>query len=531
MVLLGKGDGTFTAGKSMSLSGPFVAGDFNGDGILDLATFVTTPYYDGTSYTVTMLLGNGDGTFAVATRSDPSGYDPGFVAAGDFNGDGVSDLIVSEGFFHGAGSDAKVSLSGVPASTASISNITVLPAGSGAHQVVASYAGDGNYKAITSSATSLTAIQGTPTVTVIPSANPEPYGTSVTLTSTVGGSGLTPTGGVTFYDGSAELGAGVLNSSGVVTYATNALSIGSHSITASYAGDSNYTTGTSAALMLTVNKSAPTAILTTSANPVLDGTQVAFVATVTGGGAEPTGAVGFFDGTTALGTGTLSKGIATYVTSALSIGSHSIAAYYGGDGNYISVTSDASVVQVSQVLIAVPAPSPVSAGANTTTTATLSAGSTYSGTINLICTLTGSPAGAQNLPTCNLNPASVTVTSGGSGTTVLTVNTTAASTTALVRPFRWNRWKFGGEAAVLATVLMLGMPSRRRRWLPMLALLSVVVFAGAIGCGGSGGSGTTSATGSNTKATTAGSYTFTVAGSDTINSKITTSASVSVIVQ
>ncbi len=81
---------------------------------------------------------------------------------------------------------------------------------------------------------------------------------------------------------------------------------------------------------------------------------------------------------------------------------------------------------------------------------------------------------------------SLTVTSGGSMVTTVvsgnvvtltaTVNTTAASTTALVRPFRWNRWKFGGEAAVLATVLMLGMPSRRRRWLPMLALLSVVVL-------------------------------------------------------
>jgi len=531
MVLLGKGDGTFTAGESLPASGPFVVGDFNGDGTLDLATFLTTPYADGTSYTVTMLLGNGDGTFTVTTRSDPSGYDPVLLATGDFNGDGVSDLIVSEGFFHGDGSDAKVSLSGVPASTAATSNVSVLPAGSGTHQVVASYAGDSNYKATTSSATSLTAVQGAPTVSVIASGNPEPYGTSVILTSTVAGGGLTPTGGVTFYDGSAKLGAGTLNSSGVVTYATNALSIGSHSITASYTGDSNYSTGTSASLMLTINKSAPAAILTAPANPVLDGAQVAFAATLTGGGAEPTGIVTFFDGTTALGTGTLSKGIATYVTSALSIGSHSITAYYGGDGNYTSVTSEASVVQISQVIIAVPAPSPVSPGAQTTATATLSAGNTYSGTMNMTCTLTGSPAGAQNLPVCNLNPASVTVTSGGSGTTVLTVNTTAAATNALVRPLRWNRWKFGSEAAALATVLMLGIPSRRRRWLPMLALLSVVVFAGAIGCSGGGGSSTTSPPSSDTKATTAGSYTFTVAGTDTINSKITTSASVIVTVQ
>jgi Bacterial Ig-like domain (group 3)/FG-GAP-like repeat len=530
IVLLGKGDGTFTAGESLPASGPFVVGDFNGDSILDLATFLTTPDADGTSYTVTMLLGNGDGTFTVTPRSDPSGYDPAFLATGDFNGDGVSDLIVSEGYFHGEGSDAKVSLSGVPASTAAISNITVLPAGSGTHQVVASYAGDGNYKAVTSSATSLTAVQGTPTVSVISSPNPEPYGTPVTLTSTVTGGGLTPTGGVTFYDGSAELGAGTLNSSGVVTYTTNAFSIGSHSITAKYAGDSNYTAGTSTALILTVNMSAPAAILTASPSPVLYGTQVAFTATLTGGGTEPTGTVTFFDGTTALGTGTLSKGIAAYATSVLSIGSHSITASYGGDGNYTSVTSAASVVQVSQVLIAVPAPSPVAAGVVTTTTATLSAGSTYSGTMNLTCILTGSPTGAQSLPTCSLNPASVTVTSGGNGTAVMTVNTTAAATTAFARPFQWNRWKFGSEAAAIATVLMLGIPSRRRRWLPMLVLLSVVVFAGVTGCSGGGGS-STPPPGSNSHATTPGSYTFTVAGTDTVNSKITTSASVSVTVQ
>lgn len=530
-VLLGNSNGTFTVGVTLPGIGPYAVGDFNGDGILDLSALVTTPYYDGTSYTVTMLLGKGDGTFTATAASQPSGNDPVAIASGDFNGDGVSDLVVSEGFFHGAGSDAKVSLSAVPASTAVAGSITVLPAGSGMHQVVASYAGDNNYNAITSSPTSLSAIQGTPTVSVAPSSNPVPNGASVTLTSTVAGSGLMPTGGVTFYDGTTELGAGTLNGSGVATFATTGLSIGSHAITASYTGDSNYTAGTSATLVLTVSKSIPTAILNASANPVLYGSQVAFMATLTGGGPAPTGTVTFFDGTTELGTETLSKGIAAYATSALSLGSHSITASYGGDSNYALTTSPATVVQVSQAVIAIAAPPPISPGAGTTATATLSASSTYSGTMNLTCTLTGSPKGAQSLPTCNLNPASVTLTAGGTGTTVLTVNTTGSATAALSRPFQQNRWKVAGEGAVLATMLMFGIPSRRRRRLSMLAILSVVFIVGAIGCGQGSSSSIPPTTSSNTQATTAGSYTFTVAGADAVNSKVTTSTSVNVTVQ
>ncbi|HYM75013.1 MAG TPA: FG-GAP-like repeat-containing protein [Candidatus Dormibacteraeota bacterium] len=92
-VLLGNGDGTFQAPLSFTTGltpGYVVAGDFNGDGILDLAVANTG---DGT---VSILVGNGDGTFQTQTTF-PAGANPYSVVAADFNGDGKLDLAVTNG--------------------------------------------------------------------------------------------------------------------------------------------------------------------------------------------------------------------------------------------------------------------------------------------------------------------------------------------------------------------------------------------------------------------------------------------------
>jgi hypothetical protein len=94
-ILLGKGDGTFSLGNTPSFgtgSNPWaiVAADFNGDGKLDLA--ITNVGAN----TVTVLLGNGDGTFTAAAGSPVTvGSGPYAIATGDFNSDGKLDLAVA----------------------------------------------------------------------------------------------------------------------------------------------------------------------------------------------------------------------------------------------------------------------------------------------------------------------------------------------------------------------------------------------------------------------------------------------------
>jgi PKD repeat protein len=114
---------------------------------------------------------------------------------------------------------------------------------------------------------------------------------------------------------------------------------------------------------------------------------------------------------------------------------------------------------------------------------------------------------------------------GGSGTAMLTVNTTPASPASA----RLNLWRIGGGGgSLLAALIMFGIPSRRHRWASALMALLVIVAAGVMGCGG-GESQKSAQPG--TAATTAGSYTFTLTATDAANSKLTMSTNATITVQ
>jgi hypothetical protein len=98
-VLLGNGDGTFRAARNFSAGGQplsVAVGDFNRDGMQDLAVSNWLPFGDhGPFGNVTILLGDGDGRLQEA-RSFDAGNGPSSVAVGEFNGDGVPDLAVAD---------------------------------------------------------------------------------------------------------------------------------------------------------------------------------------------------------------------------------------------------------------------------------------------------------------------------------------------------------------------------------------------------------------------------------------------------
>ncbi len=226
----------------------------------------------------------------------------------------------------------------------------------GTDTVTAVYSGDNDYNSTTSNPIAMTVSKDSG-VAVLTTSNATPSaGQSVTLTDTLPvANGISPTGTVVFYSGSTALGTGTINSSGVATLATTALPVGTDSVTAVYGGDGNYGNGTSNAVTQIVTKGTATGVLITSNAAPSVGRSVTLTDTLpTVEGVIPTGTVTFCNGTAALGTGTVnSSGVATLATTALPVGVDTVAAVYGGDGNYSNSTSNAVTETVAQDVAAV----------------------------------------------------------------------------------------------------------------------------------------------------------------------------------
>jgi DNA-binding beta-propeller fold protein YncE len=276
------------------------------------------------------------------------------------------------------------------------------------------------------------------------------------------------------------------------------------SVTFTPTDTTDYTTAT-ATVKLTVNQAAPANTLTSSANPAFLLNAVTFTATVSSSGGTPGGTVSFYDGTTLLGQGTLSSGVATYSTSALAAGAHTITAAYSGDTDFSAVTSSALTETIEDftvswlssgvtTLIAPP-------GGQAVYSLTLSppSGTTFPAPITF--SVTGLPAGA----TATFSPATI---AAGAGTTTVTMTVTLASQSAvkpLGRPFG------GGALPVALGLILLPFAGRMRRapwrWSGMVFLiaLSLTLAAGVTGCGGSSSSGS-----SPTPSTTPKGYLLTI---------------------
>ena len=178
------------------------------------------------------------------------------------------------------------------------------------------------------------------------SANPANYGQSVTLTAQVTPSGsTTPTGTVTFKNGTMAIGTENLNGSGIATLTKTNLPVGSASLTASYNGDGLNGKSTSPVLTEVVQQAQVAMSLTSTPNPAPAGKLVRFTATFTSNGGLPKGKVTFSYNGTALGSsGIGGTGEAIFSTSTLPAGSDVIAATYPASTDYSAAT--ASLTQV-----------------------------------------------------------------------------------------------------------------------------------------------------------------------------------------
>ena len=256
------------------------------------------------------------------------------------------------------------------------------------NSVTVTYAGDGNFTGNTSSAVTHTVNQAASTVALAPSVNLSVFGQTVTLVASVSaaapGAG-TPTGTVTFLDGTSTLGMAML-AGGSASFSTAGLSLGSHSITVSYSGDGNFTGSTSGAVTQTVDQAGSVVAVTPSDNPSVFGQPVTFSASVTSaapGSGTPTGTVTFLDGSTTLGTATLASGAANVTTAGLAVGSHSITISYTGDTNYTASTSATLtdvVKHASTITLSASGPDPSLIGQAVTLQATVSAVAPGAGT-------------------------------------------------------------------------------------------------------------------------------------------------------
>jgi large repetitive protein len=188
-------------------------------------------------------------------------------------------------------------------------------------------------------------VQAPATIALISSLNPSTYGTSVTFTATVSSG---PTGPVTFRDGTTTIGSGTLNGT-IATFTSNALAVGSHLITAVWAGNSNFSAATSLAIPQVVTAAGTSTTVAASPNPGIAGAPVALTATVkpASGSAAITGKVTFTDGAATLGTATLSAGGTATINPTLAAGLHAIAATYEGSTNDVGSTSAVLALEVN----------------------------------------------------------------------------------------------------------------------------------------------------------------------------------------
>jgi hypothetical protein len=433
----------------------------------------------------------------------------------------------------------------------------------GTYSVTATYSGDASFGS-SSATVSFTIAKASTTVNAgvaglpVEYGDPEQTGADVATTS----DGIAPTGTFQFFVDGNPNGQplsiyesapyeGVANGKSNYAWAdagteTTFLSVGDHTVSATYSGDANYAAGASPVATVSVTQAIPFFLGWGVGNPGGDSVFVGQAATATANlygsqaGVPPTGTITLYDNNVALSgdvtyTTSTSPGIlyATMYPVFSTPGTHQITVGYSGDVNYTSAVSPGaqSLVVLGPVSVTPAGTVPIaSPGDSGSTTLAVTPNGGFSGSASLTCT----PDPNAKETTCSLTSgtssgSTVQVTVGAAGVNV-TLNVT---TTAPHQVARQERPAVGSVSKIaLAGILVLFLPlfKRSRKHLLCLIALAFVLSLGGCSGGGSGGGGGGGG-GTTDPGTAAGTYSFTItattgSGSSLVNA--TTQVSVAV---
>ena len=216
----------------------------------------------------------------------------------------------------------------------------------GLHQLSAVYNGDAPDASSASPSLSVEITPGAPTVTLTPASGTAPYGTLAFLTAAI--SPATVTGVITFQD----MVSGVLGHAtimgGTAALDASSLAVGTHTLTASYAGDAAHLPAISTNATITITALPTTTTFTVQPAQIRYGMQTSLIATVSPSSAG--GSVVFEDALAGiLGTATVNAGSAILNTFAIPVGLRSLSAAYSGDATHVSSLSAITTVAVGVV--------------------------------------------------------------------------------------------------------------------------------------------------------------------------------------
>jgi hypothetical protein len=455
-ILLGNGDGTFGPAPSSQVSGAtfpnsVIVGDFNGDGIPDLLLGQMTSGTD-----VFVMLGNGDGTF-VSTATGPLNLACcNNTVVGDLNGDGLTDVITAD-FYVGT---AEVFLTASSQANATVNGIFVT--GQSPQQAIASYVGDASYEGSLSASTSLlvqaTAPVFTPALGIITPAQ------SITLSSSTTGASI-------YYEatGALQTNGFVLYNDPIPVSNVGTLSMQAYAVATNY-GQSNVSSAT-----YTVSLTNPAPVLSALSPAFTTAGGSAFSITLNGSGFTSLSSA--YWGTTVLSTQYVSANQLTAQVPAVEIANPGISVL-----TVQTPTPGGGVSNAIQFEVA-------SGGAGTapsfqTTDAVVTQGGTASFPVTLSTSATGVSVECLNLPT----GASCTYSASAHAVTIVTSASTPKGTYQITVVFHET---VPVASFLTLTLLILPLAAARKKRRDKY----VLIFAGATvalavvltaGCGGGG---------------------------------------------